>query len=57
MSIVCCSVSEKHIDISSDSITVRGYVQDKGRNKQAKLFEVNGLVIGGVGLAEETSLL
>lgn len=58
MSIVCCKVEKDTIVIASDSIAVRGYTQSKGDNgSQSKLFKVNGMVIGGVGMAEETSLL
>lgn len=58
MSVVTCKVYDDKYVISADSITVRGSTQSKGDNhKSVKLKEVNGLVIGGVGKAEETSLL
>ncbi len=57
MSIVCCKILDDRIEIASDSITVRGWVQDKGRNNMAKLCDVNGMIIGGIGMAAETSLL
>ena len=58
MSVVACLVTENGYEIASDSITTRGYTQSRGQNvKHSKLFEVNDMKIGGVGLAEETSLL
>lgn len=56
MSIVCCKVTDQDITIASDSIMVRGWTQEKDRNKFSKLFEVNDLIVGSVGYAEETSL-
>ena len=58
MSVVACKITENGYQIAADSITVRGYTQTKGNNtKRSKLFEVNGMVIGCVGVAEESSLL
>ncbi len=58
MSVVACKVLPNGYEIASDSITVRWATQSKGENtKFSKLFEVNGLVIGSVGKAEESSLL
>jgi len=57
MSIVCCRVEDKEISIASDSITVRGWTQEKDRNNHTKLFKVEDIIIGGVGYCEETSLL
>lgn len=58
MSIVCCRVGNLGYTIAADSITVRGYTQRKGDDSRfSKLTEVNNLIIGGVGIAEETSLL
>jgi len=56
MSIVCCRVTEDKIEMASDSILVRGWTQNKSNDKFAKMSEVNGMIIGGVGFAEETSL-
>ena len=56
MSIVCCTVKDK-IRIASDSIMVRGYTQDKSKDKYAKLCQVNGMIVGSVGLCEESSML
>jgi ATP-dependent protease HslVU (ClpYQ) peptidase subunit len=59
MSVVACKILEDRIEIASDSILVRNYTQSKTdpNSKQAKLFEVNGLVIGSVGFASEFALL
>lgn len=57
MSVVACRVYDNRIEIASDSITVRGWSQTKGENKHGKLFQSNGMTIGGVGLAKDTSLL
>jgi len=58
MSIVCCKIDDGIIEIASDSITVRGYTQSKGKEGGvSKLLNVNGMFIGGVGTCEETSLL
>lgn len=57
MSIVACKVYDNRIKIGSDSIAVRGYnTQEKAKDKFLKLAEVNGMVIGGIGLCEEISL-
>ena len=57
MSIVCCRVKEKVIEIAADSITVRGYTQEKGKDNYSKLCEVNGMIIGSVGLCSENGML
>ena len=57
MSIVACKITKEGYEIAADSITVRGYTQTKNNTKRSKLFEVNGMVIGSVGYAEESSLL
>ena len=57
MSIVACKITGNRYEIAADSISVRGYTQRKGDGKFSKLFQVNGLVIGGVGAAKEVSLL
>ena len=57
MSIVACRVDGKGYTVAADSITVRELTQQKGdRTSHSKLFEVKGLLVGGVGAAEETSL-
>lgn len=60
MSVVATKVTEKEIIIASDSIRVFGWTQDKipGDSKAAKLYKTkNGVVVGGVGLAEHTGML
>jgi ATP-dependent protease HslVU (ClpYQ) peptidase subunit len=58
MSVVACRVTESGYEIAADSITVMGWTQSRGENvKHSKLFEVDGIVIGGVGLAEESVLM
>lgn len=57
MSIVAVKVSTDKIEIASDSITVRGWTQSKDSNKFSKLVKINDIIIGAVGLAEESSLL
>ena len=58
MSVVACKILPNGYEIASDSITIRWWTQSKGENtKFSKLFEVNKMVIGSVGSAEESSLL
>jgi ATP-dependent protease HslVU (ClpYQ) peptidase subunit len=58
MSVVACRVFTDGYEIAADSILVRGYTQDKGGTRTfSKLFEVNNIVVGGVGAAEELALL
>jgi ATP-dependent protease HslVU (ClpYQ) peptidase subunit len=57
MSIVACRILEDGYEIAADSITVRGSTQTKNNINRSKLVEVNGMVIGSVGSAEESSLL
>ena len=58
MSVVACKIKENEYEIAADSITVRGYIQTKGQTTDhVKLYETNDMVIGGVGSAEENSLL
>lgn len=58
MSVVACRVTKDKISIASDSITVGGWNQEKdGRTSFSKLFQVNNIIIGGVGTLEEISLL
>jgi ATP-dependent protease HslVU (ClpYQ) peptidase subunit len=56
MSIVCCRVTEKKIEVASDSILTIGMTQNKSSNRFAKLVQVNGMIVGGVGDADEMSL-
>jgi ATP-dependent protease HslVU (ClpYQ) peptidase subunit len=58
MSVVACRIKESGYEIAADSITTRGFIQTKGQTTDhVKLYETNGMVIGGVGSAEENSLL
>lgn len=57
MSVVACRITKDGYEIAADSITVRGYTQTKNNTARSKLFEVNNMVIGSVGYAEESSLL
>jgi ATP-dependent protease HslVU (ClpYQ) peptidase subunit len=54
MSVVAVKVSKNKITIGADSIIVSGWTQEK--DKLAKLNEVNGMVIGDVGDAQEGAL-
>lgn len=57
MSVVACKIRNDGYDIAADSISVRGYTQTKGENTNlSKLFEINDIVVGTVGTAEEGSL-
>lgn len=55
MSVVCVKVYKDKIIFAADSICVRGYT--KTTKDFSKLEEINGMIIGGVGFAEETNLL
>jgi ATP-dependent protease HslVU (ClpYQ) peptidase subunit len=55
MSVVAVKVTEDKITIGADSIIAYGWTQEK--DKLAKLEEVNGMIIGSVGLAQEGALL
>ena len=57
MSVVACKVTENGYEIAADSITVRGITQTKSQTDHVKLYETNEMVIGGVGSAEENSLM
>ena len=57
MSVVACKIKEDGYEIAADSITVRGITQTKGQTDHVKLYETNEMVIGGVGSAEENSLM
>ena len=57
MSVVACKIKEDGYEIAADSITIRGITQTKGQTDHVKLYETNEMVIGGVGSAEENSLM
>ena len=54
MSVVAVKVEKDKITIGADSILVSGWTQEK--DKLAKLNEVNGMVVGDVGDAQEGAL-
>lgn len=54
MSVVAVKVTNKKITIGADSIIAYGWTQEK--DKLAKLEEVNGMIIGSVGIAQEGAL-
>jgi len=58
MSIVVARVKENGYEMASDSILITGFTQDKGaRTSHSKMFSVNGMDIGGVGVCKEISWL
>jgi ATP-dependent protease HslVU (ClpYQ) peptidase subunit len=56
MSIIAAKIHADYYEIAADSISVLGHSQRKDMDK-AKLLEVNGIIVGGTGTAQETSLL
>ena len=54
MSVVAVRVNKDKIEFAADSICIWGYTK---RNNFAKLTEINQMIIGGVGEAEENNLL
>jgi len=54
MSVVAIRVTKNKITIGADSIIVSGWTQEK--DKLAKLNEINGMIIGDVGDAQEGGL-
>lgn len=57
MSVVVAKITKDNIYVASDSIVVNGWTQThKTGNHITKLEEYNGIILGGCGLAEETSL-
>lgn len=54
MSVVAVKVTKNKITIGADSILVSGWTQEK--DKLAKLNEINGMIIGDVGDAQEGGL-
>ena len=57
MSVVAVKKTDKKIKIAADSISVCGWTRLEKTIKKAKLFKVNGIIAGGVGLASENLLL
>lgn len=57
MTVIACKVDNGIIEIATDSITVRGYTQSRGKNtSHSKLFTINGITVGGTGKASESFL-
>lgn len=54
MSVVAVRVNKDKIEFAADSIVISGATK---RDNNVKLFEINQMIIGGVGYAQETSLL
>ena len=57
MSVVTVKKTDKKIKIAADSISVCGWTQKEKTIKKVKLFEVNGIIAGGVGFTSENLLL
>lgn len=58
MSVVAVKVYKDRIEMASDSIMVKYWSKiPKAENKFVKMQKINDMIIGGVGDAEETSLL
>lgn len=57
MSVVAAKVYKDKIVIAADSIIIRGYSKILTKTNFSKLEEVNNIIIGSVGLAEERSLM
>lgn len=58
MSVVVAKVYKDRIEMAADSIAVKGWSKIPSADKKfAKMQKINDMIVGGVGLAEETSLL
>ena len=58
MSVVACRILKDGFEMSADSITVSGDLQFKNKNQKfGKLFEINDIVFGGVGLSQDNALM
>lgn len=55
MSVVAAKVYEKEIIMAADSIIVKGW--SKRNSNFAKIAEINDMIIGGCGSAQEVSLM
>lgn len=56
MSVIAVRVYDNKIKIAADSIVITGYSK-RTDTSFAKLFEENGMIIGGCGLAQDNSLM
>lgn len=55
MSVVAAKVYNDKIVMAADSILVKGY--SKRNTNFAKIAEINGMILGGTGIAQEISLM
>lgn len=56
MSVVCAKIYENKIEIAADSIRISGSTA-VGMRGDSKLFQENGITIGGCGATAETALM
>ena len=56
MSVVAVKVDDEKIEVAADSICIRGW-QSMRTDQVCKLMEINNMIIGGVGLAQDNSLM
>ena len=57
MSVVVCKINKDNIEVAADSICVKGWSKiPTSTTRHVKLMKCNDIIIGGCGLAEETSL-
>lgn len=56
MSVVAVKVDDEKIEVAADSICVRGW-QSMRTDQMCKLMDINQMIIGGVGLAQDNSLM
>lgn len=55
MSVVAAKVYDNKVVIAADSIIVRGW--SKRNTNFSKIADINGMIVGGCGTAQEISLL
>lgn len=55
MSVIAAKVDEKEIVMAADSIVVKGW--SKRNSNFAKIAEINGMIVGGTGTAQELSVM
>ena len=55
MSVVAAKVFEDKVVMAADSILVKGW--SKRNSNFAKITGINGMIVGGVGYAQEISLM
>lgn len=58
MSVVACKIYKDKIEMTSDSIAVKGWTKiNNAQNKIVKMMKYNDMIIGGCGNSDEISLL